>query len=38
VILIGVLLDQQLVLYRKRHAAQAGRRESSDPAFGAVAE
>jgi ribose transport system permease protein len=38
VILIGVLLDQQLVLYRKRHAARAGRRESSDPAFGAAAE
>jgi ribose transport system permease protein len=38
VILIGVLLDQQLVLYRKRHAARTGRRESPDPAFGAAAE
>ena len=32
VILIGVLLDQQLVLYRRRHALQASRGQSSDSA------
>ena len=38
VILIGVLLDQQLVLYRKRHAARSSRLESSDPEVRAAAE
>jgi ribose transport system permease protein len=38
VILVGVLLDQQLALYRKRRAAETGRRESSGPAVRAAAE
>jgi ribose transport system permease protein len=38
VILIGVLLDQQLALYRKRHAAESSRRESSGPEVRAAAE
>ena len=38
VILIGVLLDQQLVQYRQRHAASRVPAQSQDPAISAAAE